>query len=494
MFKALQKYKFFILIALFFLLLRIPSLFEPAWYGDEGIYLTIGEGLNKGLNLYTQIHDNKPPTLYFLAAISHTVFGFRLLLLLSMAITVYCFNLLAKKFLEPKIIKIALILFVFLTSIPFIEGTIANAEIFMLLPTILGVLIFLNAKKTRDYFLSAFILGLAFTIKMPVLFECIFLTIFLALEKFDLISRFNLKNIFSKRIKNIPILIGFLISFSIPILAWGIYYYFHQALSLFISASLMQNFSYLSSWSTGNQSSSLASGGLINRLIILILAWLVIYVLLIKKVIDKKIAFLLFWFGTTIFAALLSGRPYPHYLIQTLPSLCLVIGAIFSKSYKIIAKAILVLSVAFLVFVFWKFNFYSYPTTAYYKNFYSYALGQKSQANYYSFFGSGVQRIYDISNYVKENTAENEKIFLWGDESFIYSLSDRLPVGRFTVAYHIVDFNAYNVTISQLKNTPPKLIIYYQMNGRPFQELDNLIKEYYYPAKAFDSVIIYKLK
>jgi len=494
MLKVLQKYKFSIFIALIFLLLRIPSLFEPYWYGDEGIYLTLGQGIRKGLSLYTQIHDNKPPTLYFLAAISQTVFGFRFLLLLFMAATVYFFNSLAKKFLEPKIANFVLIVFVFLTSIPFLEGTIANAEIFMLLPTVLGFLFFLNAKKNRDYFISAFLLGLAFTIKMPVLLEFIFLFVFLILEKLDLLNELKFKGIFSKIIKNLNLFAGFFVSFLIPIFIFGIYYYFQNALNLFISASLVQNFGYLSSWSTGNQSSSFASGGLVTRLIFLLLAWLIIYLLSIKKVINNKITFILFWFATTIFSSLLSGRPYPHYLIQILPSLCLIIGLIFSKSSKIIIKSILVSSLIFLVFIVNKYKFYFYPTLPYYSNFYSYTFHLKDKSTYFSYFGSNVQSIYDISDYIKKNTTPDQKIFMWGDESDIYALSDRLPIGRYTVAYHIVDFNAYDITIDQLKANPPKLIIYYQMNNRSFPKLDNFIKQYYYPSKVFDSIIVYTLR
>ena len=52
---------FWILNFLTFLILRLPSLFEPYWYADEGIYLTIGNALRRGEILYSQIHDNKPP-------------------------------------------------------------------------------------------------------------------------------------------------------------------------------------------------------------------------------------------------------------------------------------------------------------------------------------------------------------------------------------------------------------------------------------------------
>ena len=120
--KFLSKYKFLLLIIALLLFLRLPSLFEPYWYGDEGIYLTIGHALNKGLVLYRQIHDNKPPTLYYLAALSQTVFGFRLLLLIWMIPTIYIFHLLSKKLFSPLLSKLSTIIFLIFSSIPLIEG------------------------------------------------------------------------------------------------------------------------------------------------------------------------------------------------------------------------------------------------------------------------------------------------------------------------------------------------------------------------------------
>jgi len=55
---------FLITISFLFFLLRFPSLFEPDWYGDEGIYQVLGLGINAGRLLYRDIFDNKPPLLY----------------------------------------------------------------------------------------------------------------------------------------------------------------------------------------------------------------------------------------------------------------------------------------------------------------------------------------------------------------------------------------------------------------------------------------------
>src|SRR5260370_4820629 len=59
-----KEFWFLMSISVAFFLLRLPSLLEPYWYGDEGIYETIGLALSKGRFLYTQIWDNKPPLLY----------------------------------------------------------------------------------------------------------------------------------------------------------------------------------------------------------------------------------------------------------------------------------------------------------------------------------------------------------------------------------------------------------------------------------------------
>src|SRR3989338_9069425 len=49
-----------------FFLLRFPSLFEPNWYGDEGISQVLGLAIRSGRLLYRDIWDNKPPLLYVL--------------------------------------------------------------------------------------------------------------------------------------------------------------------------------------------------------------------------------------------------------------------------------------------------------------------------------------------------------------------------------------------------------------------------------------------
>ena len=70
--KRLEKSKsfwFLLGISFLFFLLRLPSLIEPNWYGDEGIYQIIGKAMGSGRILYSQIWDNKPPLLYITYAL-----------------------------------------------------------------------------------------------------------------------------------------------------------------------------------------------------------------------------------------------------------------------------------------------------------------------------------------------------------------------------------------------------------------------------------------
>ena len=485
MYKTLTKYKYSILLILTFLFLRIPSLFEPYWYGDEGIYLVLGQAIRKGITLYSHIHDNKPPSLYFLAAFSQTVFGFRLLLLFFMIPTIYFFHRLSSFFLSSKAAKIATFIFLVLTSIPLFEGNIANAEVFMLLPTLIGVYLLAKSKPSiNNIIISALLLGLAFTIKIPVAIEFAFLCLWLFIDDLDSFKKAFLN------IKNIAI---FSFVFLLPISLWGIYYYFQGAFKPFLIASLLQNFGYLSSWSTGTHASSAASGGIVNRFIILLFFWALIYFFKVKKIISSKFSFLLFWFSATIFGVLLSSRPYPHYLIQSLPPLILIIIEVFNFKDKKI-QFLSLFSVFFFAFTLFKFKFYFYPVLRYYSNFYSYIIGKKSISDYQKYFGYQVNSVYKISDFIKNNTSPNDKIFVWGDEPYIYALSNRLPSSKYTVAYHIIDFNGYQITMDKIKANLPKFIIYYKMPNRSFNDLNIFMTNYYYVDEIIDNATIFKLR
>src|SRR3989304_4168753 len=124
-----RKFWPIIFASFLFFILRLPSLFEPLWYGDEGIYQVIGNSLNHGKLLYTQIFDNKPPLLYWLYAILNSdQFTVRLASLIFGALSVAIFFLLSKRLFKNgknNIPYLTTLIFVLLFGLPMLEGNIA---------------------------------------------------------------------------------------------------------------------------------------------------------------------------------------------------------------------------------------------------------------------------------------------------------------------------------------------------------------------------------
>jgi len=98
---SLEKSKsfwFLIFISVIFFLLRLPSLFEPYWYGDEGIYQAVAILINNGEKLYSGAWENKPPLLLAIYAFFNSdQFILRSLSLIFGLISVWFFFLIAKK-------------------------------------------------------------------------------------------------------------------------------------------------------------------------------------------------------------------------------------------------------------------------------------------------------------------------------------------------------------------------------------------------------------
>jgi hypothetical protein len=360
----------------------------------------------------------------------------------------------------------------------------------MLLPTIVAFLLIYRSTSIYSYFFSGLLLGIAFTIKIPVVFEFAFLIFWIILEyfKFNLPLRFpNFRHFILK-------LGVFIAAFILPISLWAVYFYFKNALSQFIFASLLQNFGYLSSWTVGSHSGSATQGGVMVRGVIMLAFWFFIILARYLKKIDRPLTFLLFWFSATVFASLLSSRPYPHYLIQIIPPVLLLFGWAIRNSCLLWQKFFITLLFILSFFIYKKFDFYSYPSFSYYKNYYSYLLGKKSFESYRSYFSGSINYMYQAADYIKNNSNPQDRLFVWGDAPFLYPLSDRLPSGRYTVAYHILDFQGYTQTMNYLKIDLPKFIVYLPMANRPFPALDDFIRSYYYPDAQFDKFTIFRLR
>lgn len=480
----LKKNKFLVSVLLLTFLLRLPSLFEPYWYGDEGIYLTLGLGIRKGLLLYKDIYDNKPPLIYLLAAISRNLFWFRFILLLACLGSVILISKLAKIFFagNETAQKITVITFSLFSSIPLIEGNIANAEIFQICPILGAVYLLTKSKRTprKDYFFAGLLFSVATLFKIPAIFDLAAITIFLFFFS-------NPKKVFSFEKRIFFLILGFIV----PFLAVFSFFLLNHYLKEFIQIVFSQNLGYLSSWKTGSHQISLFKSGLFQKLFFLVLYLTTVYIFK-RKFISKWTIFIQIWFLFSLFASLLSNRPYAHYLIQLLPSFSLLTGLIVvSRSF---VRLLSVSLICLLLITSLKVKFWVYPVFSYYKNFLQFSLGQKSQIDYFVYFDKKVPQTYQIAFYLKNSTRPTDKIFIWGDEPYIFPLSKRLPASRFTAAYHIIDFNKFQEAEKELKAEMPKIIIFDNNKKGLFSNLEKLILINYSKVWSVENLQVFRLK
>lgn len=466
----LLKREWLVLIVGAVCFLRIPTLWEPYWYGDEGIYLTIGQELTRGENLYKDIHDNKPPLIYLTASlVEGKIFWYRFIAAGFNIGAVIFFGLLAKKIFEKT--KAAFVIttwgFAILTNIPLLEGNIANAENFFILPLIWAAYILYQIKgvdNLKKIFFAGFLVGLAGLYKIPAILEvAIWPLLWIATNE-----REKIKKIFWLGLgSGIPLIISF------------VYFYYSGVFNEYLIAAGLQNVGYVGSWQSG-----------IANFIDLKSRFFVAVILLglisgFAQRIGRKTAFVMLWVVLSLFAATLSGRPYPHYLLQVVAGLALSIGLVIEKN------KVGLLGMVMIGMVYFGFSFWRYPVFSYYTNFLSFITGYKDKYDYYQGFSSNVNFNYLISLEIKAITSSKDPIFVWGDEPAIYAIANRGPVGRYTAKYHIFDFKAQEQTIDQLRKESPKVIVTFGEEEK-LPGLIELLEENYLAAKQIGQATIYR--
>ncbi|MBI4057896.1 hypothetical protein HY405_01080 [Candidatus Microgenomates bacterium] len=465
--------------------LRIPTFFEPYWYGDETLYLTLGEGIRRGLLLYRDIHDNKPPLLYLVAGLAGNVFWFRAILTLWLIGTFYCFWRLGKLLFakNERLIKIACITIALLTTIPLLEGTIANAEIFMIGPTIIAFMLILKPRlSAQTTFLAGILIGIAILFKVPAGFDAA-VPIVLWLASL-LIAK-------TKDWKEFTVKAGiFLGGVIFPALITFVFFGIKGILPQYITAAFLQNFGYLSAWRGGGGEGDFLSrnGPLLARAGIAAIIMVTLLVYYRRRKISLPFLFVGTWFATSLFASTLSERPYPHYLIQVVPSFSFLVGmflTVKTREQFFVYPLFAILGATLLLF-----KFYYFQVFPYYQNFLLWVTGQRSTAAYFNHFDSRMNRNYAVAQYLATSGKENDRLFVWGNDAEIYTLSNLIPASRFVVAYHVADFNAQGEIMTQFQKSAPRFIVTIS-SSPPFPALYSFINTGYLPIQQIENATIW---
>lgn len=498
-----------LLLVLFVIfLLRVPSLFEPYWYGDEGIYLVLGQSMQRGALLYRDIWDNKPPLLYVLYAISPTLLWAKALAIVFVLGTCVGVYALAKSLLKnTSVALLATLVTGILLSIPKFEGTIANAELFFTLPIVWGAYLLLINEKVKNSVKALFSVGilasLAFLFKVPALFD--FLAMFTAVffiyfwpTHFN--RRIIKKDLFGAIKFYGLITLGFLLPFAITCL----YFISQNGLMDFLTGSFVQNASYVSVDS--GPFSSLNNPLFIKGIVLLVIT-LVLIVGYLKRLITKELLFLSLWFGFSLYGALLSNRPYMHYLLQVLPPLVLLVFYLltnllhFFKERKTVLQIIPGIVVIALVggtLLYLNNMFksaFALGTQSYYSNWFDFISERKTWEDYVTYFDSRTLNSYAMAEYLKANSNSDDSVFVWSDASFVYVLSNRAPATKFIQAHHLstIDPKNFDSVAKELEVKKPRFILIARPVHFEFQQLEKLVEKRYQYQTQIGDMYFYEL-
>lgn len=506
------------LLILFILIifLRLPNFFEPYWYGDEAIYLTLGNALNKGERLYTTIIDHKTPLIYYLATVPNQ-FYFRILNLVWMLFTTSFFFIFAKKlFKKERWAFLASLILVVFTTLPWLEGNIPNGELFVMGFVMLGAVLFSKSsifinffkkemvfdKTLRDGVLligSGLVMGLGILTKVPAILDVAgFLSIFwLILITIFFDTKSDLKQLNKTFLYLLNRGIFFVSGLILPIVISIIYFVVKGQGQDYLDYGLLYNLRYSQSWPLdfGNSLLNFAFS-MVGKTIILFTIFLLIS--LNHDKLKKRFQFISLYFIFTLYSVLLSSRPYPHYFIQMVPPLALLLvdslitlQEIKKKKFLNTAKT-LVLSGGLLfltTYIMLVLNFKPYSSIKYYQQFYKYATLQISKDEYENSFDPLVAENRQVAKLIK--TMGIKKMFIWGTNPLLYAQSKTIPTSRFTVSFHIKDFDDQDRTFAQIEQEAPKLIIVMQNEQESFAKLEEYLSKYYLANNEFKHMTLY---
>lgn len=434
-----REFWFVICTSFLFFVLRFPSLFEPLWYGDEGIYQVIGTSLNNGKLLYREIFDNKPPLLYWLYSFFDSdQFAIRLASLIGGLLSIVIFYFLSKKLFKNNnnIHYLTTLIFAILYGLPIFEGNIANAENFMLLPILASSFLIVTQKR---FFIAGVLLGIAFLFKIVAIFD------FSAFLVFCFILNFNS---IKKYIKLFNIFIGF----SLPIVLVALFFITNNAFVDFIKATFITNISYVS------YANKIGNIPFLLFAKLILLGGFIFYIFKRRKKINETTLFIFIWFGFSIFNTFFSQRPYSHYVLVLLPALCLMIGLVLFERNKKIIAIFLIITLLAIIKVFGIPNFKK--NINYYQNFISYLKNDITTTSYQTFFDRNTPVDYEVALFIKPKLGKDDTIFVWGNNAQLYQLTDVVAPTKYVVAYHISSYSDGVInTINAIEASRPKYIV-----------------------------------
>lgn len=452
---------------------------------DEGEYAYMAQQLLQGVLPYTESQSMKFPGIYFVYAGVLEIFGhspsaIHLSLLFVNLSTAFLLFLLGRNLLSQSAGIVAGVSFSVLTLSPALQGTWANAEHFVLLPALGGILLL---RKTQDrpawFFFSGLLLGSALLIKQHAIFFCLFGGIYLGVitnsQKFK--RPFLNAGLFAVGGLAPIMLSAFLFG------ATGHFFdfwfstiqYASEYVSLISLGQGFENFKYTFAQILESNFS--------------ILWFSLIGLVFWRKDARQEYLFLL-GFLVCSFLAVIPGLYFrPHYFLLWMPALSLLVGASFENLIRILPSSRLktaipvgILTLA-LGLPFWvqKEFFFTLPL---------------KEATRWAYGMSPFWESIETAKYIREHSQKDDKVAILGSEPQIYFYAQRKSATRFIYMYPLMEKHPYArqmqvEMIEEIEKVQPEFVVVVNISGSwvsPRPDFSPLLKDWAqkYLSKEYD--------
>ena len=442
------------------LILRLPTFFEPPWHTDEGIFAAVAQKVVSGGQLYADAWESKPPLFLYIYVAVAKLFGAGVLplrLVVAGAALASELALLAigLRIMGRRQALLAAGILAVLLAVPFWEGNLASPDALAVMPTTLAVLCVLSHDRghTTDVrlLLAGLLFGLAFLIRQPSAVVAAAVVVWLLLD-----GRPWLRS-------GLLIAGGALAVVAPVVLAFALF----GSLRWFWDANVDFFLSYVPS----GREVPFQERPLIFLPALAAVGALFVYR---RRGAMPRWGLPALWLTFTLAAALLSGRPYPHYLLPAFPPLALLLAMLaphVRPSWRPRREHAPALGIALSVALLWlavvrpafggnllAMHYTRGPT--YYANFAAWATGLKDREAYNDCFDRRVNLTRRLAATLEGLGARDQSVYIWGEYPWVYSLAGAEPATPYMTSFYVLLIPYLDVELgATLAAAEPRFIV-----------------------------------
>jgi hypothetical protein len=433
---------------LFVIVCRLRLLSVPL-ERDEGEYAYVGQQLLHGIPPFVSIYHVKLPGIYagyalVMAVFGQTCEGIHLGLMCINLLTGLMLYLIAKRIFNPVIAAYAASVFLVINLSRTIFGFTANAEQFVLLPAMFGIWILLEAIALADskqkirsglfFFLSGFMMGLAYLMKQHGIFFAAFAGIF-----------FLYRSISSPPVRWRDLLVNglvFMLGASLPLALVCLIFFKLGLFDRFWWWTWYYPRIYVSRipWSDGWQYLKIAVRGIPHTGLgiwrslwatIIMAAW-GLAAIVYRRDIDRAV-FAISWTVLSIVAVSFGLYFYPHYFQLATPAVALLVAVgcesllFFWKGRKAVADSIYPGLPALLLVC---------GTYIYREKVYLFEM-DGNEVSHAIYGNSPFAEAIEIGKYIAQNSSPTDKVAILGSEPEVLFYADRRSATGYIYTYEL---------------------------------------------------------